>query len=385
MTHSTSSWTGGQGDKFPDHIPKNFGIFSLLQLILKRFLGINLTIGLFLLILTSIFSHSGKINSKNKKYLAYQFSGGSINYANQCQTSWYQPLFFLQSFYENPTCLPWLNYISNEFWFFILSSISGFYFRNRPKFELKIMGILALCSLIFAIATDFIYHNEFASVYLLTRHPKPENLPTASKFLTDTATYPWFRLSSYLIGYIYGQILFQKLQNLVTAKNVKSTIKSGWITFLVAPACVVILFFPLPNYKNSTPMYPAWVGILYNSLSRFVWAWLMSQFIYNIELHHRAQKHLKSYQIYNFSNVFYQILANKNWLLLAKLNFSALIIHYLTITTVMENLLQEQSYNSFDYLMVFALSVPVYVYARAFLFHCFIEAPVKILIRKLRI
>lgn len=338
----------------------DFGWKKMLIAIINRTLRINLTIGALVFMSVTIYSHQGGETINKVGTVLLNGFGGTWAVAQGCYDEWWQPLFNVMVFGENfGTCLGWLWYISNEYWFFLVSVLTtGFMFSgpNRQKYGIGFLGILSVASVTAAIITDFQDVSEFKSVFgAKSREP---NHPLQ---LSDTYFRPWFRASVYFIGFIYGWFLVKKFQQVeretennklrkpqqTSVERYVEIFENLCLVFLLA----ALIYFPLPNYFEA--FYPSWIGMLYNSGVRPLWGLVLGHLIYNLEMSNIKYSHASNSWLYNF-------FANDTWLIFSKLNFSAYLVHYYVIYWVYERIIEEQYYVNWELLGNHSVFIIVY-------------------------
>lgn len=178
------------------------------------------------------------------------------SFRKQCERYWWTNLLFINNLYPwalADECIGWVWYLANDFQFFIISPLIIFvYCRSR------IMGYSILYTLIFLC----IFYNGFLSGYYnLGPQAVQGDKINSSDYIYNK---PWARMSTYLIGAIFGFAYFEKskkdkypyLHNTIANKYFDLMTESGiycYVQAFIGFGMMLLFVIPLRNFiKNCT-------------------------------------------------------------------------------------------------------------------------------------
>ncbi|CAF3972930.1 unnamed protein product [Adineta steineri] len=216
-----------------------------------------------------------------------------------CHNHWWATILFLNNFIS-PTqaCLPVTWYIANDFQFHLLAPI------------LLIPFILNRRRLTYALLLIILLINIITTICIISTNPHFEgglidfDSPSLDFFEKVYIT-PWCRIGPFIIGMITRLIIEQYHSTLSKIKIILYTI----ISIILAMICI---YFPF--YSN---YFPKFFGIIYQSLSRQCWAIAVGWLIFACSTNH--------------GGLINKILSWPLWTIIARLSYSAYLIHPIII------------------------------------------------------
>ncbi|XP_061188669.1 nose resistant to fluoxetine protein 6-like [Saccostrea echinata] len=195
----------------------------------------------------------------------YPAKGFEINY---CQDSWWKNLLYINNLFDLDTmCMGWTWYLANDMQFFVLSPIFLI-----PLYYQEFLGIIAC--LVFLIGTTIApgvlsAHYEMPPSFFVQN----ANQDGVTHYFKDYYIKPWCRMGPYIIGILFGYLLFK------TKGKVRINKILNLAVWAVAAVFAVLVLYGLHDTLNGHTMSNS-VSALYNATNRTVWGACVCWVIY---------------------------------------------------------------------------------------------------------
>ncbi|UJR32240.1 hypothetical protein I4U23_019706 [Adineta vaga] len=252
-----------------------------------------------------------------------------------CYRSWWKTVLFINnmaSFEE--ACLPVTWYIANDFQFHLLAPLLLIPFiLNRRRWTYALLILILLINIITTISLVSTHPGFEGGFITMDQAP----LDFANKIYIT----PWCRIGAFIIGMITKLILEQYHPILSSIKVILFTI----ISILLAIICIY-----LPFYSN---YFPKFILILHQSLSHQCWSIAIGWLIFACSTNH--------------GRLINKILSWPFWMIVARLSYSAYLIHATIILVHVYNQLSTIHYqtsvifNNFVSLTILSLFASIFI------------------------
>lgn len=172
--------------------------------------------------------------------------GSEIDY---CRNSWWYNLLYINNFYDKE-CMAWSWYLANDMQFYAISPIILIFLYKKPKIGYGIISFLMLAQVI----TCAVIMKEKDYVGLLS-----------PGFFNQIYVKPYTRIGSYLVGMMYGYLLFKTKGKVVINRSIVAML------WLFATICAIAILYGLYDTFHGPPLS---VDVLafYTAVHRIVWA-----------------------------------------------------------------------------------------------------------------
>ncbi|CAF0836239.1 unnamed protein product [Adineta ricciae] len=212
-----------------------------------------------------------------------------------CYHSWWATLLFVNNIVSpEKACLPVTWYIANDFQFHLLAPLFLIPFvLNRRRWTYAILVLILLINIITNISLVST-HPGFESGYIATTEVPVD-------FFEKVYVTPWCRIGAFVIGMMTKLILERCHSTLSSIQVILYTI----ISIILAIVCIYI-----PFYSDYVPKF---VLILHQSLSRQCWSIAIGWLIFAC--------------CNNNARLINKILSWPFWTIIARLSYSAYLIH----------------------------------------------------------
>lgn len=172
--------------------------------------------------------------------------GSEIDY---CRNSWWYNLLYINNFYDKE-CMAWSWYLANDMQFYAISPIILIFLYKKPKIGYGIISFLMLAQVI----TCAVIMKEKDYVGLLS-----------PGFFNQIYVKPYTRIGSYLVGMMYGYLLFKTKGKVVINRSIVAML------WLFATICAIAVLYGLYDTFHGPPLS---VDVLafYTAVHRIVWA-----------------------------------------------------------------------------------------------------------------
>ncbi|XP_062572908.1 nose resistant to fluoxetine protein 6-like [Saccostrea cucullata] len=195
----------------------------------------------------------------------YPAKGFEVDY---CEDSWWKNLLYVNNLFDlDKSCMGWSWYLANDMQFFILSPLFLI-----PLYYQELLGII-LC-LVFLVGTTIApgvisAHYELPPSFFVPN----VNQDATLHYFKDYYIKPWCRMGPYIIGILFGYLLFK------TKGKVRINKILNLIVWAVAAVFAVLVLYGLHDAMNDHPMSSS-VSALYNATNRTVWGACVCWVIY---------------------------------------------------------------------------------------------------------
>lgn len=191
-------------------------------------------------------------------------TGIEINY---CKDTWWYNLLYINNFLTDISkgmCMAWTWYLSNDMQFYVISPLILIPLYKKPKLGGLILLVLLLAHFITSGVISTV--NGFGPNMFGTSG-------TPVDYFKDIYIKPYTRIGPYLIGMMYGYLLYQNNCKVYINKYIVAVI------WLFASVCAVSVLFGLYDYNRGDAMSQE-LSSLYTALARTVWALSVGWVIY---------------------------------------------------------------------------------------------------------
>ncbi|XP_048774648.2 nose resistant to fluoxetine protein 6-like [Ostrea edulis] len=179
---------------------------------------------------------------------------------NYCEDSWWKNLLYVNNLVDmSDMCMGWSWYLSNDMQFFILSPL-----MLIPLYYKEFIGI-AVC-LVFLIGTT-IAPGVISAHYgmppaIISQTVQSQDI--LNVYMEKYYMKPWCRMGPYIIGILFGYLLFK------TKGKVRIHKILNLMIWLVAAVLACLVLYGLHDAVNYNPLSDG-VSALYNATNRTVW------------------------------------------------------------------------------------------------------------------
>ncbi|XP_077984529.1 nose resistant to fluoxetine protein 6-like [Glandiceps talaboti] len=268
-----------------------------------------------------------------------------------CQERWWANMLYIHNLYPFPgntsECMGWTWYLSLDMQLFILSPIFILTFYKSWIGGVCLSTVVSLCS--FAVSA------YLATVQGMTiggdPDPYREPLHEPGDWLYSK---PYYRISQYLVGICLGYVLFK-----LDGKKVKiNKYLNVLLWFCAAIIAVAVVYGTYGSGWGRR--IPQWAAVTYTTLHRFSFSLAIAWVIYACSTGNGGPVNT--------------LLSWKLWLPLARLNYSAYLVHLGLIFMYLFGLKSLWFYTDFHFSLEF-MGFLVLVYAVAFIVASAVELP----------
>lgn len=262
-----------------------------------------------------------------------------------CERYWWTNLLYINNFYPKvyaDQCVPWTWYLANDMQFFIVGVIITVVFHKHFKLVTGVLFAMFCASL---IITGFIVADNDVQSF---------SLSDPSKYQNDVYDKPYTRIPSYLIG-MFVAFLFTKTSVRISGKLWTGLCMLGVFVCTFVP-CYVFHgeFSPVLSGWNTTQ------NVLYLTLARPMWTTGVALLTYLC--------------ICDVGGVFDWFLSLALWDPLAKLSYSAYLVHPIIMRVFYFNRRNLFFWSVWDYTTYFVANLFI-SYAVAMVVYCAVETP----------
>merc|ERR1712062_431607 len=170
---------------------------------------------------------------------------------------------------------------------------------------------------------------------------------------------PFYRYGPYLVGVLAGKFLAEKTFNKKEFKLEMTQLTGRVLMTLVIIGLLGIVYFPLPIAYEAV-FYPQWVADLYEGFSRTLWGVLICAMVILLEGGITGP---------------WDMLKSDYILIFSKLNFSAYLIHFYSITSIVQTSFRSSFYLSANLGAAIGVVGCVVMYVTGAIFFIIFEAP----------
>ncbi|KAK3584300.1 hypothetical protein CHS0354_013252 [Potamilus streckersoni] len=241
------------------------------------------------------------------QYLVSQPNSPLTQTINECTNSWWANLIYINNFYPHYgnlslICAGWTWYLANDMQFYIfLSPICIFLLYKWKK-----LGIAVTSSLILLCVGIRVF---LVSYYEITGSVDAPAKRTDDPMAVSGPIYqrPYARMGVYLVGTLTGYLLYKTQCHLRLNQVIVTT---GWIVSI--SSALAVIYGPY-HYNHDNVAMPLGISMLYNSVSRTVWAVCLAWLVIACASGNGGPVN--------------QILSWKIWAPLGRLTFAAYLVH----------------------------------------------------------
>ena len=365
---------------------QNLPVLNVLQDGLKRFMRLVPSLAAIAFLSVTVFNHQQEEpiyrkfpqNEQSFTGLAKACTGTGWLYPVFLMTTWLWPLVTEN---QNGACLGWTWYVSNEFWYYLVLALCLVPMILSSQKSIKYISYAIVTILFLALFSALIWLTSYCyfyfTYYLFSNlgnyqyygnHTKEECL--RQDILWNQIYFaPFYRYGPYLVGVLAGIFLaMKKLQYATKDIETRSFLgireSTGRILMcLVILGMIGIVYFPLPTAYEAV-YWPQWVADLYEGFSRTLWGVLVCAMIVLIEGGVRGP---------------WDFLKSDYFLIFSKINFSAYLIHYYSITWIVQSSFRSSFYLSANLGLVVGVVGCVVMYVTGGVFFILFEAPFAVL------
>jgi peptidoglycan/LPS O-acetylase OafA/YrhL len=262
-----------------------------------------------------------------------------------CERYWWTNLLYINNFHPKvyaDQCVPWTWYLANDMQFFIIGVIITVAFHRHFKLATGVLFSMLVTSL---ILTGFIVADNNVQSF---------SMSDPGQYQNDVYDKPYTRIPSYLIG-MFVAFLFTK-----TSVRIKGTF---WVSVCVAMV-FICTFVPCYVFHGEfAPTLSSWnvtQNVLYLTLARPMWTTGVAILTYLC--------------ICDVGGVFDWVLSLGLWDPMAKLSYSAYLVHPIIMRVFYFNRRSLFFWSVWDYTTYFVANLFI-SYAVAMVVYCSVETP----------
>eukprot|EP00735_Rhodelphis_limneticus_P005799 TRINITY_DN1782_c0_g1::TRINITY_DN1782_c0_g1_i1::g.25168::m.25168 TRINITY_DN1782_c0_g1::TRINITY_DN1782_c0_g1_i1::g.25168 ORF type:complete len:761 (-),score=100.30,sp/Q09225/NRF6_CAEEL/28.78/3e-45,Acyl_transf_3/PF01757.17/4.4e+03,Acyl_transf_3/PF01757.17/6.8e+03,Acyl_transf_3/PF01757.17/2.2e-19 TRINITY_DN1782_c0_g1_i1:273-2555(-) len=317
--------------------------FRPLMYYLHRFIRLVPTYAVCIFLYTSLLPHIGQ----------GPFMYRSKELSDACTDYWWTNLLFINNLYpEHDKCFHWGWYLACDMQFYWLTPVLVYTYIRHRTMGLALPFVLITGSVCY-LAVEWESSSYSPSVF-------SDGFFDAVDFLYFK---PWVRCETYLVGVIVGYLVweFQDRRRVVVLHRPNVYWKSWFLGLSALVLLSVPVFVPYTLYQDVEPSWTRAENILYGSLSRLSWGLGLAA-LFALCFNPSEPSIVESF------------LAHPAWIPLARLSYSAFLIHPLFIFCIYLNRTTLFHYDPFAFASQYGANV-VFSYALAFVLFVLVERP----------
>uniref|UniRef100_A0A0L8GBE4 Acyltransferase 3 domain-containing protein n=3 Tax=Octopus bimaculoides TaxID=37653 RepID=A0A0L8GBE4_OCTBM len=191
--------------------------------------------------------------------------GFEINY---CKDTWYFNLLYINNFLSDPQkgmCMSWTWYLSNDMQFYIISPIFILALYHSEIVGYVLIGLFSLAQL---ITTGVVSTTEKLPAVMFSQDSN-----ISQKYFTDIYVKPYIRIGPYLIGIVYGYLLYKNKSKMRMNRYICASL------WMMATISAISIIYGLYNLNNGYPMTQD-TASFYTTVNRSVWGLCVGWVIY---------------------------------------------------------------------------------------------------------
>ena len=351
--------------------------------IVNRTLRITPPMVVLVILSVTLLNHEGNsVTRQNQPFL--MTDGYQAALANECKEYWWSAVFHLMTISSNNIddhfCLGWMWYLSNDYWYFIITVVLLYFYLKNPFKNKKTIYAISLFMIVISIGIQNLLAFTVPQLFMTRDVILPASVDpieyknklvntTVPIYWLDLYAKPWTRISPYLFGAFTGICLadYRKKKHDEKKKRKTFTFKTSLTILFINLTLLLIVLLPLPQYY--VDFFPASFQMFYEANYRVIWGLLICYQIYLLET--------------RLSGWCYNFLSNNFWTIFARINFSAYLVHFYVLVHLVVWIFEDTAYASAWYIFMGTIMTVVFSYLMAFVFYVLIEAPVAIGSKKL--
>jgi len=274
-----------------------------------------------------------------------------------CSKYWWTNLLYINNLYPwklEDECIGWAWYLANDMQFYIISPLILYLIYHWFYVGVVIIGVFLVTGFVITASLAAVYDYQ-ASMFSVLAY-NYTNKPGSPISFTD-AVYikPWARISPYLVGLVLGYVLYQRYKFGVRRRARVVLYGLMWaVAAFVAMWLVYGLYFTWQHRPSPAE------NVLYITFSRCLWGCCLALVV--LACHH------------DYGWVVNAFLSMKFWTPLARMTFSAYLVHPVVILVVYGQLQTPIHYTDLT-LACYFVSFVVISYAVAAVLCVLVEFP----------